>query len=390
MNILVVCDVFGDNTNGTMVAQNNLINSMRKRGHHVSILCADQNSMGQPDVFVCPNLNVGPFNSYVEKEGVTLPKPKRDIIEKSMEGIDVVHIMQPLLLGPKAASIAYEKNIAITAGFHTQAENVSAQFKLMGVEAVNKTLYKYFWRALYRYCDAIHYPTQFIRNIFEENIQYHTNGYVISNGVLPIFRKNRLAQRPKEWEGKYLIVFSGRLTDEKNQVQLMRAILLSKHKDKIQLVLAGDGPLKEKLIKMGESLPNKPYINFFTRPQVVDLMSEADLYVHAAVADLESISCLEAICCGALPLLSDSPKAAVSEYSRNTHCVFKCGDDEDLARHIDWFIEHPEESAQIKTLYNDFYKNYNFEHCMDRMEQMIKDAYRYHAEGHKKPIDLGE
>lgn len=65
--------------------------------------------MGQPDVFVCPNLNVGPFNSYVEKEGVTLPKPKRDIIEKSMEGIDVVHIMQPLLLGPKAASIAYEK-----------------------------------------------------------------------------------------------------------------------------------------------------------------------------------------------------------------------------------------------------------------------------------------
>lgn len=141
---------------------------------------------------------------------------------------------------------------------------------------------------------------------------------------------------------------------------------------------------------MGESLPNKPYINFFTRPQVVDLMSEADLYVHAAVADLESISCLEAICCGALPLLSDSPKAAVSEYSRNTHCVFKCGDDEDLAKHIDWLIEHPEESAQIKTLYNDFYKNYNFEHCMDRMEQMIKDAYRYHIEGHKKPIDLGE
>ncbi len=50
---------------------------------------------------------------------------QRDIIEKSMEGIDVVHIMQPLLLGPKAASIAYEKNIAITAGFHTQAESPS-------------------------------------------------------------------------------------------------------------------------------------------------------------------------------------------------------------------------------------------------------------------------
>lgn len=390
MRILVVCDVFGDNTNGTMVAQNNLISSMRKRGHEVSILCADKAQMGKPGFFVCPNLNVGPFNGYVEKEGVTLPKPKRDIIEKSMEGIDVVHIMQPLLLGPKAAEIAYEKNIAITAGFHTQAENVSAQFKVMGIEAVNKMLYKSFWKGLYRYCDAIHYPTQFIRNIFEENIQYRTNGYVISNGVLPIFVHNDQAKKPSEWQDKYLIVFSGRLTDEKNQVQLMKAVHLSKYKDRIQLVLAGDGPLKSKLIKMGEDLPNKPVIRFFTRPEVVDLMSTADLYVHAAVADLESISCLEAICCGALPLLSDSPKAAVSEYSRNQHCIFRCNDDEDLAEHIDWFIEHPEESENIKSLYKDFYTKYNYEHCMDRMEDMLKDALESHSLGKKKPIDLDE
>lgn len=390
MRILVVCDVFGDNTNGTMVAQNNLIESMRKRGHEVSILCADQAQLGKPNVFVCPNLNVGPFNDYVEKEGVTLPKPKRDIIEKSMEGIDVVHIMQPLLLGPKAAAIAYEKDKTITAGFHTQAENVSAQFKLMGVESVNKLLYKMFWKGLYRYCDAIHYPTQFVRNIFEENIQYHTNGYVISNGVLPIFVHNAEARKPAEWEGRYVIVFSGRLTDEKNQVQLMKAVHLSKHKDKIQLVLAGDGPLREKLIKMGEDLPNRPVIQFFTRPQVVDLMSTADLYVHAAIADLESISCLEAICCGALPLLSDSPKAAVSEYSRSQRCIFRCGDDQDLADHIDWFVEHPQESTQIKELYKDFYKRYNFEHCMDRMEDMLIDAYEAHRTGRKKPIDLAE
>lgn len=390
MHILVVCDVFGENNNGTIVAQNNLINSMRKRGHHVSILCADKNSVGKPDMFVCPNLNVGPFNNYVKKEGVTLPKPQKDIIEESMDGVDVVHIMQPLLLGTRAASIAYKRNLTITAGFHTQAENVSAQLKLMGWDGINKTLYHLFWKLLYRYCDAIHYPTQFIRNIFEENIQYHTNGYIISNGVLPIFKHNPSAKRPKEWEGKYLIVFSGRLADEKNQVQLVRAVNLCHNKDKIQIVLAGEGPLKDKLIKLGEKLPNKPYIKFFSRPEIIDLMSEADLYVHAAIADLESISCLEAICCGALPLLSDSPKAAVSEYSRNPHCVFKCGDDLDLAKHIDWFIDHPEESVQIRSLYKDFSKNYNFEHCMDQMDQMFKEAYRFHVEGHKKPIDLGE
>lgn len=389
MRILVVCDVFGETNNGTVVAQNNLIGAMRKRGHEVRILCADRSSEGKEGVFVCPNLNVGPFNSYVKKEGVTLPKPKREVIERAMEGVDVVHAMQPLLLGTKAAEVAYEKNLTLTAGFHTQAENVSAQFKLMGWDGLNKTLYKFFWKSLYRYCDAIHYPTLFIRNIFEENIRIHTNGYVISNGVLPLFRKIPEVRRNPRWEGKFLIVFSGRLAEEKNQAQLLRAVSLSEHEDLIQVVLAGDGPLKEKLQKMGQKLSHPPVIRFFSRPEVVELMNQADLYVHPAIADLESISCLEAICCGALPLLSDSPKAAVSEYARSPRCVFRADSDEDLARRIDWFIEHPQERAKIRALYSDFSTNYNFERCMDRMENMFLESLKAHEEGHKKPVDLG-
>ena len=43
--------------------------------------------------------------------------------------------------------------------------------------------YRYF-AGLYRQCDAIHYPTQFLRDLYE-GLYGPTNGYVISNGVHP-------------------------------------------------------------------------------------------------------------------------------------------------------------------------------------------------------------
>ena len=390
MKILAVCDVFGPNCNGTMVAQNNFIASMRKRGHQVKILCADQSYKGQPDMYICPNLKLGLLDDYVKKEGVTLGYPKKGIIASSMEGIDVVHIFQPLFLGVRACKIAYDRGLAITAGFHTQAENVSVQIKMMNNEFVNSSLYKYFWSSLYRYCNCIHYPTQFVRNIFERSMGLKTNGYVISNGVLPVFKKNMNAIRPKEWEGKYIIVFTGRLSGEKNQTLLMNAVKLSKHQDRIQLVLAGDGPLKEKLVAMGASFINKPYISFFSRPDLIDLLSIADLYVHPALVDLESISCLEAISCGVLPLLSNSPKTAVGEYSRDPHCLFQYDSAQNLADHIDWFIEHPKESEEIKRLYANFQDNYDYEKCMDRMEAMLRDAIDMNARGVKKPVDYSK
>ena len=66
MIITIVCDVLGKENNGTTIAGMNLIRSLRNKGHTVRILCADQDKLGQENVYVVPNYNLGKLlNSYI-------------------------------------------------------------------------------------------------------------------------------------------------------------------------------------------------------------------------------------------------------------------------------------------------------------------------------------
>lgn len=100
MIITVVCDVLGEENNGTTVAAMNLIKFLQQKGHTVRILCADQARKNQENVFVVPNYNFGKIlNDYVHKVGVTLAKPDEEIVRNAIDGADIVHIMMPLSLG---------------------------------------------------------------------------------------------------------------------------------------------------------------------------------------------------------------------------------------------------------------------------------------------------
>ena len=72
MIITIVCDVLGEENNGTVVATMNLIRYLKSRGHTVRVLCADQTKIGEENYFVVPNYNFPKFiDSYIKKVGVT-------------------------------------------------------------------------------------------------------------------------------------------------------------------------------------------------------------------------------------------------------------------------------------------------------------------------------
>ena len=74
--------------------------------------------------------------------------------------------------------------------------------------------------------------------------------YAISNGVdAELFNPRLKFDKPAEWKDKFVVVMSGRYSTEKKQMLLLKAALMSKHKDKLQIVLAGSGPKEKKLQK---------------------------------------------------------------------------------------------------------------------------------------------
>ena len=382
MKILFVCDVLGEENNGTTIAAFNVIRYLKSKGHDVRILCCDKDKQGQPGIFVCPSLNVGPFNNYVRRNGVSLAIADKKIVEEAFKDIDICHIMTPLLLGCYCAKYAHKHNIPLTAGFHVQAENVTNHFFLMNIEFANLALYKTFYKNLYRYCDGIHYPSLFIRNTFEK-IVGPTPGYVISNGVKDDFKRLDLP-RPAEFKDKFVILCVGRLSKEKKQMILIKAVEKSKYKNIIQIVLAGEGTQQEKLEKEGNKLPIKPIIKFFNHDEIVNIMNVADLCVHTSSIDLEAISVLETLACGLVPVVNASPKSAVKNYALTMHSLFAYNSSLSLAHRIDYWIENPDEKKKISDLYLNFTKRFDFNTCMEKMENMYLTVIKNHKESKTK------
>lgn len=373
MKILVVCDVLGQKNNGTTMAAYNFIDAMKKRGHEVRILCSDEDKRGLPGYYICKTLKFGPFiNKYLDKNGIQLAKVNTKIVKEAMDGVDLVHCLLPFALGCKAAKIANEKHIPITASLHVQAENVTSHFGVMKLSRLNPHIYRVFWHNMFKYVDCIHFPTKFIKDDLEKAIG-PTNGYVISNGVKSFFQRKEI-KKPENLKDKFTILYTGRYSKEKKQKLLIDAVKKSKYKDKIQIIFAGNGPLYKKIKKWGRKLKNKPILGIYTQDKLLDVINSADLYVHCAYAELESIACLEAINCGLVPVINNTKRVATKYFAIDDKNLFKCNNTTDLAKKIDYWIEHPEERKKRSDEYLNFTKQFEFEHCFDRMEKMLYEA----------------
>lgn len=373
MNILVVCDVLGEENNGTTIAAMNLVRYLKAQGENVTILCADQDKKGVPGYVVVPNRSLGPLNVLLKKNNVTLAKPVDKIIIKALQGVDVVHSMLPFALGTRTVQLARARGIPVTAGFHCQAENYSSHIlNFMNFTFYNNHIYKKYYKRFYSKVNAIHYPTEFIHRVFEHAVKRKTNAYVISNGVNNIYVREKVERR-KELQGKFNILFIGRISKEKSHPILIKAINLSKYKDQIQLIFAGKGPREDKIRRLEKKYKLNPIMmNFYSRKDLVNIINSCDLYVHPSEIEIEAISCLEAIKCGLVPVISDSERSATNAFALDDKNLFKNNDSQDLANKIDYWIEHPLEKEKYSERYLNYADNFSQDECMRRMHCMLK------------------
>ncbi len=371
--IAVVCDVLGKENNGTTIAAMNLIRSLRAKGYEVKVICNDEERRGEEGYYIVPELKLPIVTGILHRNGVKLSVVDKEVVDGVLADVDHVHIMIPFALGWYASKYCHEHGVPMTAGFHAQAENFTSHIGMIHSELANRLFYKFIYKKVYRYTDCIHYPTQFIKEEFE-SVVGQTKGEVISNGVNGIFEKKEV-EKPQRLRDKFVILNVGRLCAEKNQSVLVKAVALSKYKDNIRLVLAGAGPDQKKLMKLAGKLQVNVENDFYSRMELVDLINSADLYCHPSEMEIEAIGCMEAIKCGVVPVIADSDKSATKKFALDEKSLFKNDDAVDLARKIDYWIEHEEERKEEAERYLREAKVFDQTYCMDQMEEMIVRTY---------------
>ena len=379
MNVTIICDVLGVPNNGTSVAAYNLINHLKSQGHNVTVVCCDADKQGESGFSIVPTMNLGPIiNAALARNEVVPAKADKAILEEAIRGADVVHLLMPFPLSWKAVKICEKYNIPMTASFHVQAENFTCHIGMMKSGLATKEVYKYFYRKVYDHCAITHYPTEFIKQDFESNIRKKVPSRVISNGVsesffepAPIEAVNKQKAKNKD---KFTIVVVGRYSSEKAQQVLIKAIAKSKYKDKIHLILAGEGPKRNSYRRLVKKNGVDCEMRFFEHEELKEVLNAADLYVHTAYVELESIACLEAIVTGLVPIICNSKRSAARFFAQDDRCLYRKWDSEDLKNKIEYFMDNPDELEVCRKKYRKQANVSRLGDCMNKMEQMLQDA----------------
>ena len=266
--------------------------------------------------------------------------------------------------------IAEEMKIPHTTAFHVQPENITYAVGLGEKKYINDKIYTYF-RSYFNKFRHIHCPSNFIANQLIEH-GYTAKMHVISNGVDDDFIFSRKA-KPEELKDKIVITMVGRYSPEKRQDVLIDAIYKSKYSDKIQLILCGQGQCFEKYKELSKNLKNKPIMKFYEKKDLVDVLSYTDIYVHSADAEIEAISCLEAIACGNVPIISNSNESATVQFALNEESLFEHGNSQDLARKIDYFLDNEDHLKEMRKVYAEFANKFRIENSIKLMEEMFRE-----------------
>ena len=144
-------------------------------------------------------------------------------------------------------------------------------------------------------------------------------------------------------------------------------------------MFAGKGPLLSKYHRLAERLKVDADFSFYSKPALVEMLNRANLYVHTAFIEIEAISCIEAICCGLVPVINNAHRSATKAFALSEKNLFRENKVSALTERIDWWIEHPEELEKCRTEYKKMATQFSQDECMRFMEIMLCDAVDEHA-----------
>lgn len=370
MKILLVIDDYISSNNGTTISCRRFAGELRRQGHEVKVL--GTSLPDEPDMFRLEEYHLPIVDGLVRANDFHFSKVDMAVIRKAVAWADVVHCMMPFMLTYRTEQVVREMHKPATAAFHIQPENLLSAVRLGKWTLVNSALYAMWRKGIYDKFPFIHCPSEFMR---QEMLAHHYKGDIraISNGISDAFCLQE-KRKTEKTEGKIVVTMVGRLAREKRQDLIIRAVRKSKYADRIQIVFAGKGPLEGFYKRLGRRLKNPPMFVYLNRQELLNLLAATDVYVHASDMESEAISCIEAFATGLVPVISDSRKSATKQFAIDDRSLFKAGSSEDLARKIDYWLDHPEEKKRMEAAYAKQGLDYTLEASVRKCVQMFEDA----------------
>ncbi len=191
---------------------------------------------------------------------------------------------------------------------------------------------------------------------------------VVSNGIDENQFKPRRLRCFSAKTPTLRVLMVGSLARVKDHATAIRALSFV---DNVDLIIAGNGPLRNDLETLAEQLGVESRVKFLgERRDVPQLIADSDLFVQASRWEGFCLAAVEAMS-GGLPCIVSRVDGLMEVVGRAA-LPFEPGDAKDLAAKITWLSEDPERRAQLSVLSLEQAKRFSIVACSQGYDAVYK------------------
>lgn len=373
MKIGLVCPYNINKQGGVLEVVLALKAGLEQRGHKVKIITPMPRGgepADHPDdiIFFGSSTDFGALSRTTAQVSSIADSEKVDTMLET-EQFDVLHFHEPWvpLLSRQLLQRSTSVNIAT---FHAKIpETLMTRTVIKVVTPYLKSVMKY----LHVYTAVSDSGAEYVASLTDEPIT------IIPNGIdLKKYRKQApLAKRP----GK-TILYVGRLEGRKGLKYLLQAYhLLAQDNPDINLIIAGDGPDREKLELLAEDLklPNVSFLGYVSEELKLELLAEADLFCSPSiVGESFGIVLLEAMATGVVCVAGNNSGYSDVMQELGRVSIVNPRDSVEFARRLDLLMHDDALRALWQKWAANYVKQFSYTPIVDRYEELYKEALKQH------------
>lgn len=304
MKVSLVTETYFPQINGVSRSLGKLVNHLVKMGDQVQLIVPRYAEANEDEPGV-ERLSFKGLSLPVYKEiQIVLASHKQ--IRKALTEYkpDIVHIATEGPLGRGALKVTTKIGYPLVTSFHT---NFPQYLKFYGFGFLTPLSWAYL-RKFHNAGNATFCPTMSIKENLEEkgfdNVRIWGRG-IECNRFSPEKRSDALRQALGINNGQKLLVYIGRLANEKNLDMLLEAFELIRRNFDCRLALVGDGPAREKLEQQAND--HVVFTGYKRGEELATHYASADLFVFPSLTETFGNVILEGMASGLPAVGYDAP-----------------------------------------------------------------------------------
>ena len=339
-----------------------------KRGHTVRIITPlprDAEVIDIPNIIFAGTSTDfrSPMHTTVQVSATSDPEKIRDMLEH--EQFDILHFHEPWipLISRQILQQSSSVNIAT---FHAKVpETLMSRTVIKGVTPYLKSVMKY----LHHLTAVSDSAAEYAAGLTDEPIT------IIPNGIdLKKYHKSNTVKL----KGPKTILYIGRLEGRKGVKYLLQAYqLLSQGVEDVQLIIAGDGPNREKLELLAEDLklPNVSFLGYISQELKVELLAQADIYCSPAIyGESFGIVLLEAMATRTVIVAGNNSGYSDVMQELGALSVVNPHDAVEFARRLKLLLENEVLRSVWQQWAAEYVQQFSYEHIVDKYEALYHEA----------------